>query len=139
MTPQEHYDKIWAVLQETAERMDKAEQLAKRQHEQAMQRMAESERRAEEFERRADRRHEKAMLRHEKAEQRLDRAEIQIQATRKLVQEGIKLVLDIGRRQKAAEAETAELKKSTRELQIAFRAWLRNGHNGRGHNGSAPK
>jgi uncharacterized coiled-coil DUF342 family protein len=95
---QRQFDEIRAILRETA-------------------------RRGEEMERRWDGAHAKAMRRMDRAEQRMDIFDKKLEATRKLVQEGMKLVIAWDKRHRA---EMAELRKSQKAFFDSFR-------NGNGH------
>jgi hypothetical protein len=79
----------------------------------------------------------------DRAEQRMEKFDLRLEATRKLAEAGIRIVVDIGRRQKALEATARELttsqtitEQSVRELvrsQKAFLDSLTKGGHGRLH------
>src|SRR5690348_5546497 len=77
---------------------------------------------------RAEQRMDRAEQRMDRAEQRMEKSDRRLEATRKLVEAGIKLVIHMGQRQKATEAELKQLAKS----QKAFIDALRRGGNGSG-------
>ena len=88
------------------------------------------------FNERMDRREretDKAMRRvehkHDLAVKRMDVFDRRLEATRKLVEAGMKIVVDLGRRQKALEKSHQDLAKS----QKAFFDSLRRAGNGNGH------
>src|ERR1700688_833447 len=72
----------------------------------------------------ADRRMDRADHRLDRAEQRVEKFDRRLHATRKLVEAGAKIVVDIGGRQKANEASIHELRKSQSELAKSLKAFL---------------
>ena len=107
------FEKIEAILHEMAVRGRAAER-----------RMDRSEKRMEKFDHRmeaAEKRMEAAEKRSEAADRRMDKFEHQLQTTRKLVEAGVKIVLQLGKSHR-------ELEKS----QKAFLDSLRKGGNGNG-------
>jgi methyl-accepting chemotaxis protein len=113
MQPEERFAKIEALLQAMAERMVQAERRmdrADRRMEKAEQRMDRAEQRMEKFDERMDR-----------AERRMEKFDQRIEVTRKLVQVGMKLVIQ----------NNLQLKQLQR-AQAAFLDSLRKG-GGNGH------
>ena len=92
--------------------------------------------RGNQMEIRFNRRAEQAEQRMDRAEQRMLKFDLRLEATRKLVQAGVKLVIQIGERQKETDVKLKELTDSVRELsktQKAFLESLRKGRNGSRH------
>src|ERR1041385_1908953 len=104
MEPEQRFERIEALLHAMAERQNQIDLRVER-------RMQGFERRMQGFERRMDRaeqRMDRADDGRDKAEQRMDRAERRrekfdqrLEATRKLVQAGIKIVVELEKSQKA--------------------------------------
>ena len=119
------FDEIWSLLHAMAERENQMEIRFNRRMERAEQRME-----------RAERRMERADQRMERADQRMEKFDRRLEATRKLVEAGMKLLLQLGQRQKAMESGMEEFRQSIRELnksQKAFLDSLRKGGNGFRH------
>jgi hypothetical protein len=107
---------IWAILHAMAERENQMEIRFNRKLE-TSERKREADQRA--MNERMDR-----------AEARMQKADRQIEATAKLVRQGMRIVLDLGERQKAAATEIRELTKA----QKAYLDSMRRGNgNGRRH------
>jgi hypothetical protein len=85
MQPEARFATIEAILQAIAERMEQAE----RRMDRADQRMEKVDRRMEKFDERMDR----AELRMDRAERRMEKFDYRLEVTRKLVQAGMKLVI----------------------------------------------
>ena len=112
------FDEIWPLLHAMAERENQMEIRFNRRMERAEQRMERAERRME------------------RADQRMEKFDRRLEATRKLVEAGMKLLLQLGQRQKAMESGMEEFRQSIRELnksQKAFLDSLRKGGNGFRH------
>lgn len=123
MEPEQEYAEIRALLHATAERDKQTEARMNRWEKSWEKRAAESDRRMARIEKRAAESEKRAEQRAAEAEKRMDRFDKQLLATKKLVDAGIKIVVDLGKRQK-------ELEKS----QKLFMDWLRRGNgNGRRH------
>ena len=60
----------------------------------------------------------------DRADQRMEKFDRQLDATRKLVQAGMKIVIPLAQRQKAADEEMKELRHSLRDLQKSQKAFL---------------
>jgi hypothetical protein len=111
------FDRIEALLHATAERGNQMELRFNRRMDRADQRMDRADQRMDRAEERADR-----------AEQRADKFDKKLEATHKLVQQGMRMLLQLGEQQKQTRAELRELAK-------AQKAWLDSmrGGNGNGH------
>jgi hypothetical protein len=142
------FREVWTSIQQNEERgkqmelrfirrMEAAEKRAEADEQKFKARMEAWEKREEAAkrriaaaERKSDADHKKAMERMEVAEKRMDKFDVQLQATRKLVEAGMRIVINLG-------AEVRELKKVQQELaksQKAFLDSLRRGNgNGRRH------
>lgn len=123
MTPEKQIEEIWSVLRAMTvreneiekrfnERMDRAEAKSTREHEKAMKRM--------------DRHEEKMRLAQEKADERMVKFDQRLEATRKLVEGGMKLVMEMRRQQIADRAEVRRMQKNW----DAYFASLRHPRNG---------
>jgi hypothetical protein len=114
---------IWAILHAMAERENQMEIRFNRK-------LEASERKREADQRAMNERMDRAEARMDKAEARMQKADRQIEATAKLVRQGMRIVLDLGERQKTAAAEIRELTKA----QKAYLDSMRRGNgNGRRH------
>ncbi len=109
------FDKVWAILERTAQRGEQAEARFNR-------RMDRAEKRMEKFDRRMD----AAEKRMDRAEQRGELADKRIEATRKLVEAGMKIVM----------RNSAEIRAIGKRMDAYLRS-TKNGHNG--GNGHGPK
>jgi hypothetical protein len=114
MNDEAKFERIEALLHATAERGNQMELRFNRRMDRAEQRMDKFDRRMEE--------------RWEKADQRMDKFDRKLEATHKLVQYGMKLLVQLGEQQKQTKAELRELAK-------AQKAWLDSirGGNGNAH------
>jgi len=111
MEPEQRFERIEALLHAMAERQNQIDLRIERRMQGFERHMQGFERRMQGFERRMDRseqRMDRADERMDKAEQRMDRAERRmekfdqrLEATRKLVQAGIKIVVELEKSQKA--------------------------------------
>jgi predicted nucleic acid-binding Zn-ribbon protein len=115
---QSEFDKVWAILERTAQRGEQAEARFNRRMDRAEKRMDAAEKRMEKF----DRRMELAEQRMDRAEQRGDLADKRIEATRKLVEAGMKIVM----------RNSADIRALGKRMDAYVRS-ARNGHNGNGH------
>ena len=125
---EERFERIETLLRATAERGEKADirfnqfaEKADQRHEQAMRRM-------DRMDKKWDKKHTEAMQRMDRAGQRMEIFDRKLDATRKLVEAGMKMVMSLGRRQKALDESIRELNKS----QKAFLDSFRKGGNGHG-------
>ena len=117
-------DEIWSLLHAMAERENQMEIRFNRRMERAEQRMERAEQRMDRADQRMDR-----------AEQRMEKFDRRLEATRKLVEAGMKLLLQLGQRQKAMEAEFRQSIRELNKSQKAFLDSLRRGGNGSRHTG----
>ena len=110
-------DEIWSLLHAMAERENQMEIRFNRRMERAEQRM------------------DRADQRMDRADQRMEKFDRRLEATRKLVEAGMKLLLQLGQRQKAMEAEFRQSIRELNKSQKAFLDSLRRGGNGSRHTG----
>jgi len=116
------FERIESILHAMAERENRMEIRFDKQHAQAMQRMD----RVQERQKKADARFEEHQKRFEEHQKIADR---KMEATRKLVEMGMRMMLQLRQQQKATQVELRDLAKS----QKAFLDSLRLGGNGNGH------
>jgi hypothetical protein len=118
---------IWAILHAMAERENQMEIRFNRKLE-ASERKREADQHAmNERMDRAEARMDKAEARMDKAEARMQKVDRQIEATAKLVRQGMRIVLDLGERQKTA-VEIRELAKAQKAYLDSMRRGNGNGH-----------
>ena len=121
MEPEVRFERIEALLHAMAERENQMEIRFNRSADQAKARMDRADQRMEKFDRRVEVAEKRFETRMEAAEKRSDKFDLQLQATRRLVEAGMKIVVQLGKSHR-------ELEKS----QKAFLDSLRKGGNGNG-------
>ena len=97
MEPEQRFERIEALLHAMAERQNQIDLRIERRMQGFERRMDRSEQRMD----RADERMDKAEQRMDRAERRMEKFDQRLEATRKLVQAGIKIVVELEKSQKA--------------------------------------
>ena len=97
MEPEQRFERIEALLHAMAERQNQIDLRVERRMQGFERRMDRAEQRMD----RADERMDKAEQRMDRAERRMEKFDQRLEATRKLVQAGIKIVVELEKSQKA--------------------------------------